>query len=91
MDSSSSLNAKLGGWVALYTVGMISIGLRIFARTHLFGSLTSDDWLMIGAGVAYTGGMITEIFVFLAYRSVNILEYIKVRIVLSSQLSLAGC
>ena len=73
-----SLDRKLGAWVALYVVAMIFVGLRVFSRLHIFGSLTIDDWLMVAAGIAYTGSMITEIFVYLALSSFNIVGYIKV-------------
>jgi hypothetical protein len=74
----ATLPGKLAGWCVLYSVAMCFIGLRIFARLHIFGSLTIDDWLMVAAGVAYTMSMITEIFVYVSLRGLNILGYIKV-------------
>ena len=79
-DLQPSLENKLGAWIALYGAAMIFIGLRIFSRLHIFGSLTIDDWLMIAAGIAYTGSMITEVFIYLALTSFNIVGYIKVSI-----------
>jgi hypothetical protein len=75
---TGSLGAKLGGWCALYGVAMIFIVLRIFARLYIFGALTLDDWLMVVAAVAYSGSMITEIFLYLAFQNFNIVAYIKV-------------
>jgi hypothetical protein len=77
-DLAGALGGKLAAWCVLYGVGMCFIGLRIFARLHIFGSLTIDDWLMVAAAVAYTFSMITEIFVYLSLKSLNILGYIKV-------------
>lgn len=77
-DLQSSLNYKLAGWCALYAGAMIFIGLRIFGRLYIFGSLTVDDWLMVAAAIAYTGAIITEIFIFLAFRAFDIVSYIKV-------------
>jgi len=79
-DFQMSLDHKLGAWIALYAAAMIFIGLRTFSRLHIFGALTIDDWLMIAAGIAYTGSMITEIFIYLALTSFNIVGYIKVSI-----------
>ena len=77
-EIQTSLDRKLGAWIALYAVAMIFNGLRIFSRLHIFGSLTIDDWLMVAAGVSYTASMITEIFVYLALSNYNIIGYIKV-------------
>lgn len=57
-----SLNRKLGVWVAWYAVRKMCIRHHIYARLHIFGSLTLDYWLMIATAIAYTGYIITEIF-----------------------------
>jgi hypothetical protein len=77
-DLQATLGGKLAAWCVLYGVGMCFIGLRIFARLHLFGSLTIDDWLMVAAGVAYSFSMLTEIFIYLSLMHLDILGYIKV-------------
>ena len=84
MDSGlqASLGGKLAAWCVLYGVAMCFIGLRIFARLHIFGALTVDDWLMVAAGIAYTFSMITEIFVYLSLMNLDILGYIKVHLIL---------
>lgn len=74
----AQLNDKLVAWCVLYGGGMVFIGGRIYARLHLYGSLMLDDWLMIAAAIAYTGCMITEIFIFLALRGMDITTYISV-------------
>jgi len=74
----AQLNGKLAGWCVLYGAGMLFIGGRLYARWHLYGSLSLDDWLMVAAAVAYTGSMITEIFIFLAFRAIDITAYIAV-------------
>jgi hypothetical protein len=83
----SLANLKLGGWTALYVVAMAFIGVRIFARMHIFGSLAIDDWLMIVAAIAYSASMITEVFVWIAFRDYDVLGYIKV---FSSQFGYLG-
>jgi hypothetical protein len=78
-DLQGSAGHKLAGWCVLYAVGVSFIGVRIFARLHIFGSLTIDDWIMIAAGIAYTGSMITEVFLWIAlFKDFNITMYIKV-------------
>ena len=77
-DLQATLPGKLAAWSVLYGVGMCFIGLRIFSRLHIFRSLTIDDWLMVAAGVAYTMSMITEIFIYLSLKNLNILGYLKV-------------
>jgi hypothetical protein len=74
----AQLNDKLIGWCILYGAGMLFIGGRIYVRLHLYGSLATDDWFIVAAAVAYTGCMITEIFVFLAFRATDITAYIAV-------------
>jgi len=88
---TGSLGAKLAGWCALYGVAMLFIVLRIFARLYIFGALTLDDWLMIAVAVAYTGSMITEIFLYLAFQSVNIVNYIKVSTLLGCTCLIIDC
>lgn len=79
-DLQGSLGGKLAAWCVLYGVAMCFIGLRIFTRLHIFGALTVDDWLMVAAAIAYTFSMITEIFVYLSLKNLDILGYIKVHL-----------
>ena len=79
-DLQGSLGGKLAPWCVLYGVAMCFIGLRIFARLHIFGALTVDDWLMIAAAIAYTFSMIAEIFIYISLMNLNILGYIKVHL-----------
>lgn len=72
------MRAKLAGWVTLYAIALIFIALRIYSRIHIFGSLTVDDWLMVGAGIAYTGSMVTEVFIWKAFVDFTIVIYVKV-------------
>ena len=74
----AQLNGKLAGWCVVYGVGMLFIGGRLFSRWHLYGSLCLDDWIMVAAAVAYTGSMITETFIFLAFRAIDLTAYIAV-------------
>jgi hypothetical protein len=83
------MTAKLAGWVTLYAVALIFIGLRLFSRIHIFGSLSVDDWLMVGAGVAYTGSMVSEVFIWRAFIDFAIVDYIKVH--LYCTLLIQGC
>jgi hypothetical protein len=72
------MRAKLAGWVTLYAIALMFIALRIYSRIHIFGALTVDDWLMVGAGIAYTGSMVTEVFIWKAFVDFTIVIYIKV-------------
>lgn len=76
--TEAAMRAKLAGWVSLYAVAIIFIILRLYSRIHIFGALTVDDWLMVGAGIAYTGSMITEVFIWKAFIDFAIVTYIKV-------------
>jgi hypothetical protein len=78
--TDAAMRAKLAGWVTLYAVALIFIGLRLFSRIHIFGSLTVDDWLMVGSGIAYTGSMVSEVFIWRAFIDFAIVEYIKVHL-----------
>jgi len=77
MDQGYLVN-KLASWCTLYAVAIVFIGLRIYSRLYIFGSLTIEDWLMIAAGMAYTATMVLEILLWDAYRVVNILSFLKV-------------
>jgi hypothetical protein len=74
----ANLAGKLAGWCVLYAAGMTFIGLRIYARLHIFGSLTIDDWLMVLSGVFYTTSMVLEILSWIALTSYAIEQYLKV-------------
>jgi len=74
----AQLNGRLAGWCVIYGVGMLFIGGRLFSRWYLYGSLRLDDWIMVAAAVAYTGSIIAEIFIFLAFRAIDLTAYIAV-------------
>ena len=82
MDSDLA-GRKLAGWCSLYAVAMLFMGFRIFARLYIVGPMAIDDWLIIAAMIAYTGCMITEIFVWIAlFKNFNLTMYIKVLLIL---------
>jgi hypothetical protein len=74
----ADLNNKLVAWCVLYGGGMVFIAGRLYARWHIYGSFAPDDWLMVAAGIGYTGCMVTEIFIYLAFKAVDITAYIAV-------------
>jgi hypothetical protein len=75
----AGLSNKLVAWCVLYGGGMAFIAGRLFARWYIYGRFAPDDWLMVAAAVAYTGCMITEIFIYLSFKAADITAYIAVR------------
>src|SRR5579859_6332407 len=85
MDTASFLGdgvGKLAAWCAIFAAPMIFIGLPVFARLHIFGTLDVGNWLILAAGTAYAATMITEIFMWISlFRDFAIVPYIQVFLV----------